>query len=503
MEFPILNLEKIATTSLSTPNYQFLDINEYPSYPGKEHYKLLAYLSHQTNNSIIVDIGTHRGFSALALSQNATNIVHTFDIVTEVDSNMVDELNNVKFHIENLWDLETRKKWQSTILSSAIIFIDIEPHEGHMEYEFYCYLHDHNYQGLLIADDIWYFKGMRDNFWYNIPSWQKHDATNCGHWSGTGIIKPCLGEHDLQKHCGNKSWTFVTGYFDLTETVDATDSIKARNHQFYLESSNTTMSIDANLVVYCEEKYLNALREKRPKHLRHKTKYICCQFEDFPLNKYRVRISENRKTKPTADPRNTVSYYLFCMARYAMLKQTMKENLFHSTHFAWINVCIERYGYKNVATLEDVIQEYRDCFSTCYIDYIPRNIIHNLPLYFQHGIGRCSLCSGFFTGDMYHMSWFCDEIENQFLEYLEQGYGHADEQLYSAIYFRNPNMFQVYYGDYRSMITNYIKIVEDVDVVINFLMRHSSIAKDWNVWNGAYNAVLQHYEEKTKLLGLM
>ena len=42
---------------------------------GKEHYKLLSYLSTLFNNSIIIDIGTHRGSSALALSYNSTNII--------------------------------------------------------------------------------------------------------------------------------------------------------------------------------------------------------------------------------------------------------------------------------------------------------------------------------------------------------------------------------------------------------------------------------------------
>ena len=39
----------------------------------KEHYHLLAYLSNMVNNSTIIDTGTHRGSSALALSYNQSN----------------------------------------------------------------------------------------------------------------------------------------------------------------------------------------------------------------------------------------------------------------------------------------------------------------------------------------------------------------------------------------------------------------------------------------------
>ena len=47
----------------------------------KEHYKLLAYLSSFFNNETIVDIGTYRGLSALALSYNSSNKIITYDII--------------------------------------------------------------------------------------------------------------------------------------------------------------------------------------------------------------------------------------------------------------------------------------------------------------------------------------------------------------------------------------------------------------------------------------
>jgi hypothetical protein len=84
--------------------------------------------------------------------------------------------------------------------------------------------------------------------------------------------------------------------------------------------------------------------------------------------------------------------------------------------------------------------------------------------------GRCSMCSGFFTGNAYYMDRVCDLIQDKFIEYLELGYGHADEQLYSPVYFENPDLFEHYYGDYNQMITNYKHIYENhIAPVRNFL----------------------------------
>lgn len=123
-----------------------------------EHYKLLAYLSTQVNNSIIFDIGTHRGYSALALSYNNKNTVHTFDLEEKINNEQKKTLwinDNVIFNKDNLMDHATRDLWKEKLLSSSIIFLDIDPHEGSEEYKFYLWLKDNNYNGLLILDDIY------------------------------------------------------------------------------------------------------------------------------------------------------------------------------------------------------------------------------------------------------------------------------------------------------------------------------------------------------------
>jgi hypothetical protein len=73
----------------------------------------------------------------------------------------------------------------------------------------------------------------------------------------------------------------------------------------------------------------------------------------------------------------------------------------------------------------------------------------------------------------------CDLIEKQFLEYVEQGYGHADEQLYSPVYFKHSELFEHYYGDYQTMITNYRLVKENALTTIYHFLRNSFMAKDY------------------------
>ena len=492
--------------NLNIMNITDIFIEEFIKESGKEHYKLLSYLSTQYNNSIIIDIGTHKGYSALALSSNKTNTIHTFDIIDKInEKNKLWQNNNVYFHNDDLMDNNIRNKWETTILNSSMIFLDIDPHDGKLEYEFYNWLKDNNYKGILICDDIWYFKGMRDNFWYHIPNDIKYDVTHVGHFSGTGII--VFNNQDiilkekyqqiLPKHNSyNKNWTIVTAYFNLTKTPDASNEIKQRDIKYYMSNANMTMSIDQNLVVYCDKESYETLKEMRPKHLHNKTQFIIIEFMDINIVKlnYEKIVNSRQKTGYNSDSRNTPSYYLFCMARYDIMINTIENNPFNSTHFAWCNICIERMSWKNMIYFPKIWEEYRDKFSTCYIDYQPKTLVIDNPKeYYKYG--RCSMCSGFFTGNKQYMYNFCISIIQEFYNMLNIDCGHADEQLFSIVYFKNPELFEFYYGDYTEMIVNYGWIIDrPYEPIKNIMTNLYKCGENWQLlydctsrWLMSYN----------------
>uniref|UniRef100_A0A6C0HZY2 Methyltransferase domain-containing protein n=1 Tax=viral metagenome TaxID=1070528 RepID=A0A6C0HZY2_9ZZZZ len=463
--------------------YKNIVINETDIFDksGKEHYHLLSYLSTLFNNSNIIDIGTHMGHSAIALAYNKTNTIYSFDIVDKIHSSYK-IIDNIKYVYDNLFDTdEIRNKWKDIILSCPFIFLDVDPHNGTMEYDIIQYLKSIDYKGFVICDDIWYFKEMRDHFWYKIEPQYKYDLTEFGHWSGTGVIT--FNENITFNNYNNSNWTLVTAYFNLTKCLDASEEINKRGFEYYLSHSISTLSMPYNLVIYCDEESLEEIKKIRPAFLADKTEYIIWDFEKIqfikngsPLNEtfgdYRQKINNNRNEKPYHfDNRNTASYYLFCLSRYAMLKDTITRNTFKSTHFCWINFCIERMGYKNLIRLDEALSVNRDKFSTCYIDYIPKSLIDDVSEYYKWG--RCSMCSGFFTGNSTYMYNVCDLIENKFLHYMQLGYGHADEQLYSPVYFDHPELFDHYYGDYQQMITNYRYIYDSPEPPIYNFIKNS------------------------------
>ena len=486
-------------------NISNIDHSEFHQEPGQQHYKLLAYLSTLVNNSNIIDIGTHKGASSTALSYNPSNTIYTFDIENRIsdDFNSPKSIKNIVFNYSNIFLHDVRESWKEKILSAPIIFLDIDPHDGILEYEFYLWLKEHKYQGILILDDIWYFKNMRNNFWYKIDTEYKSDITHLGHWSGTGVVQ-FNKKYDfiiLKNTINPTNPTLVTAYYDLTKLEDASKDIMARPKEHYLDSSYSTLMLDYDMVIFCEEESLERIKSIRPEVMHNKTKFMVTKFDDFTVHEhdfvyYRNKIKDNRIKKPYAfDNRNTPSYYLFCIARYIMMSRVIKENPFNSEHFVWINICIERMGYKNLIHLDEVLTNIRDKFSTCYIDYVSDKLISDLDEYYK--FGRCSMCSGFFTGNKEYFSEFCLKILEKFSDFCNKGYGHADEQLYSAVYFENPGMFEHYYGDYFQMITNYKYIYDNPDITLNLLIPKSFSDEKNDICYKACKFLIESYKKGT------
>ncbi len=164
----------------------FLNYMKEPA--GKEHYKLLAYISSLLKpESKIADVGTYHGASALCLSSNPQVYVTTYDIYNMIPINVPNLLtplsrSNVKMKVmSGQLDIVNISK-------SDFILLDIDPHDGIQETKFVELLIKNNFKGILMLDDIYVNKEMQE-FWNNLPqNLKKIDVSKIGHWTGTGIV---------------------------------------------------------------------------------------------------------------------------------------------------------------------------------------------------------------------------------------------------------------------------------------------------------------------------
>ena len=196
----------------------------------RPHYSvLLSHLSTYFNDSVIVDMGTRDGDSAVALSYNKSNRIYTYDIDHSTNAvEKFDKLDNVKYIIgnclENNWSGMTldddihRKVYFSSygtktdmagnvkqaisdreiFLASSLIFLDIDPHDGIQERIVTDFLIENKWSGIMVCDDIGTGKEIHNSHpdmlaWWNSVSIKKYNIADSIYSAGTGTGIVCFG----------------------------------------------------------------------------------------------------------------------------------------------------------------------------------------------------------------------------------------------------------------------------------------------------------------------
>lgn len=443
-------------------------------------YRLLAYLAANMDTSTIVEIGTHHGAYALALSGNPNTKIYSFDVRRHT---RLKDLANTFFELSDLWDAEPREYWMDTLLKSGMIVINAcFQHSGSKEYEFIRWLKEKEYPGLILCTGFWIHKAMRDNFWYKIPHAEKLDITNLGDLRGTGVIsfsprpdivwETAMGNTTIGSAPLESPWTIVTALFDLKRRTAG-----GRSTEYYLNSAHSTLSLNQPMIVYCEPDQMDTLRSIRPEYLHEKTQFVPVDFEELPLYYHKEQITENRIRNPSTESRDA-TFYLMTMARYALLKRSIEENPFHSTHFAWLNISMEHLGYMNLMNLEVIFHRApRDLVSTMCMKYISKADVLNTEEYFK--TTQRPFSTKIITGAAANIYEMSNHMEAMFLHYMNLGYGNTDEQLLAAVYYAYPEKFDVYYGGRNQSILNYGGSNADYMYGMQNVMVPSTEAKDW------------------------
>jgi predicted O-methyltransferase YrrM len=146
--------------------------------PGNQHYRLLAHISNSLpDGAIVFEIGTRWCVSAVALSRNPNINVVTCDIEKQFDMTLP---SNVEFILGDGFEV------LENYIHANVIFMDVDPHDGIQERKMIKKLSELNFKGILVLDDIHLNKEMND-VWNEIDL-DKFDATQIGHYSGTGIV---------------------------------------------------------------------------------------------------------------------------------------------------------------------------------------------------------------------------------------------------------------------------------------------------------------------------
>lgn len=256
--------------------------------------------------------------------------------------------------------------------------------------------------------------------------------------------------------------TYITFFFDLYRR----DQAKTRlgSLEKYQKNWSHILSLDDPLVIFCESDYLEEFRKLR------KTKptiYYPLKYEELTYYRYYYLLEAHRKKNPikNAHPtKDTIDYTVLILSKQWFISEVLRKNPFSSTHFVLVDIGITHIA--KPSPWPEITQKIQslDRVRVCCMRYASKDEIRNRTLYYS--AFRGCICAGIIAGPHSKLAEFCQSYVSEFFKVLSLSMAPSDEQLLGLLVTEQPNLFDVYYGDYCDILVNFVELRSNPAMII-------------------------------------
>ena len=254
-------------------------------------------------------------------------------------------------------------------------------------------------------------------------------------------------------------------FFNMKKLKDSTELTRPFN--FYIDNCKHVLQLNYPMVIFCDEDTFQPIKNIRNQVLpNNQTEYVVKSIEEYEYYKCCWNIiHENReKNGRPLDRRNTSSYLLMGMFKAFAFQYVHQRNYFNSSHYAWIDIGCNHVVRELETYAPRMLENPNSKVTVCYIHYRGRDELRNMREYMKTG-GPCGVASTAFTVEASYASKFYASMFSILYEMLVHEVGHTDETVMAYCYDRYPELFNIYGGDYGSVLVNYHKPTQDLHII--------------------------------------
>lgn len=242
--------------------------------------------------------------------------------------------------------------------------------------------------------------------------------------------------------------SIITAFYDIRHQ----DS----NIERYFKLAEIWAGLDCNLIIFTEAKLYDLMVELRSKFLT-KTKIIVEAFEETDFYSDKDKLIENMAKFQIHNlnlAKDTADYILLNNNKFYWLKKAIAANYFNSTHFIWLDFGIFHIKMDHemcLTHLEKIIYQIPDKIRHMKISDLNTADYKDYFKYIRHNIA-----GGLFSGHITYLTKYISIFYEVWHQILAENWYQLDESLMTIINHKFPELFDCYYGDYSSIIVNYI-----------------------------------------------
>jgi hypothetical protein len=162
----------------------------------------------------------------------------------------------------------------------------------------------------------------------------------------------------------------------------------------------------------------------------------------------------------------TPLYVVLNNNKFHFIERAIESNPFQSSHFIWMDLGINHVA-RNTERIHEWILRVPDkikqlCINP-FIEYGDNHdIFHNI---YHHMAG------GLFSGNAEYLTKYANAFKAKTAQIYSEGWWQVDEAVMTMVQRENPDWFDLFYGDYDGIISNYLSPMHSVYLIFTGLSK--------------------------------
>ncbi len=265
----------------------------------------------------------------------------------------------------------------------------------------------------------------------------------------------------------NTNNTIVTMFYKIREKENNTSDTKL-NHSVnrYIEiAKQFILKLPYNLIIFADDEDIIHLIKKEREQYANKTCIINKPFENTYYYKHLERLHDLQKKFTIFNghiEHETPMYIILNNNKFDFMEEAITLNPFKSSHFIWMDFSINHVAL-NFEKIHEWINRVPDKIKQLCINPYIENIDNKIMFQniYHHTAG------GLFTGSKNNLLEYCKLFKEKTEQIYDEEWYQVDEAVMTMVQRENPNLFDLFYGDYPGIISNYLTPIHNIDLILS------------------------------------
>lgn len=259
--------------------------------------------------------------------------------------------------------------------------------------------------------------------------------------------------------------TIVTAFYNIRALENGSPKDNRQMEQYLQIAEQFMMTLPYPLIIFIDPEdtiLYEFITEKRQKYLD-KTFIYQERFSETYFYKDLDRIRELQQQYPIYNgdlKHETPLYVILNNNKFHFIERAIEFNPFQSSHFIWMDLGINHVA-RNTERIHEWILQVPDkikqlCINPFVENVENRDIFHNI---YHHMAG------GLFSGNAHYLKQYAEAFKDKTEQIYSEGWWQVDEAVMTMVQRENPELFDLFYGDYEGIVSNYLSPMHSIYLI--------------------------------------